>query len=197
MSGTSMATPHAAGVAALILSIKPSLTAAQCADIMRLTADPLKDNPADPIPNDNYGWGCVNAFAAVNRASPPVSTAILCQPSKAILCPPKTTLIQCQQVSQQIVCQLTVPVTCPQSQLVVCQASQLVLCKTTPIICQVHTNPVICQVASGAITCVPSVSLGCQSIACNPGNPGEPGFQGGTMSSDDPYAPDYSDDPVE
>jgi len=66
MSGTSMATPHVAGVAALILSIKPSLTAAQCANILRQTADPLKDNAADPVPNNNYGWGCVNAFAAVS-----------------------------------------------------------------------------------------------------------------------------------
>ena len=43
MSGTSMASPHVAGVAALVLSCNGSLTGAQVADILRQTARPLRD----------------------------------------------------------------------------------------------------------------------------------------------------------
>jgi subtilisin family serine protease len=194
MSGTSMATPHVAGVAALILSIKPSLTAAQCADILRQTADPLKDSAADPVPNNNYGWGCVNAFAAVNRASPPVSTAILCT-SRTIVC--RSVAIACPSVT--IVCQ-SVSVSCP-SHTIVCQ-SQPVVCHTSPILCHVNTSPVICQVASATVLCAPSAATFCPSVACHPGgNPGDPIFQPGgqigLLSADDPYAPDYGNDPAE
>lgn len=68
MSGTSMATPHVAGVAALIKAAKPAATGAEIAEILRSTARPLRDNPADPVPNDRYGFGCVDAQAAVNKA---------------------------------------------------------------------------------------------------------------------------------
>jgi subtilisin family serine protease len=89
MSGTSMATPHVAGVAALVLSINPGLTGAQAAEILRQTARPLRDNPGDPIPNNNYGFGCVDAQAAVNRAGPPVirpSTLTPCRPTQPVFC---------------------------------------------------------------------------------------------------------------
>ncbi len=69
-SGTSMATPHVSGVAALVKSCKPSLTSAQIADILRTTARPLKDNPADLVPNDRYGYGLVDAKVAVDKACP-------------------------------------------------------------------------------------------------------------------------------
>jgi subtilisin family serine protease len=68
--GTSMASPHVAGVAALVKSCNPSLTAAQIADILRTTARPLKDTAADPVPNDRYGYGLVDAKAAVDKACP-------------------------------------------------------------------------------------------------------------------------------
>ncbi|EWT03544.1 serine protease [Intrasporangium oryzae NRRL B-24470] len=106
LSGTSMATPHVAGVAALIRSVKPSATVAEVTDILRTTARPLRDAPADPVPNDSYGWGCVDAAAAVNKASPIVTrlrTPVLpCRPPLTFppfcgplrtpiqICPPRT-----------------------------------------------------------------------------------------------------------
>ncbi len=80
MSGTSMATPHVAGVAALVRSCNPGLTAAQVGQILRDTARNLRDAPIDPVPNDRYGWGCVDAKAAVDRACPPVKHKVADDP---------------------------------------------------------------------------------------------------------------------
>ena len=213
MSGTSMATPHVAGVAALILSIKPALTSAQCADILRQTADPLKDNPADPIPNNNYGWGCVNALAAVNRASPPFSSTIICHQTSPITCV-ATTPISCHP-SIAIVCQTspivchvqTTPITCLQTTPIACHVSAAVICQTSPVVCQIQTSAITCQLThnigcqpSAAVVCPSgpvcgpqSLACGVQSLACgHPGNPGVPGFgMGAQWNNDDPYAPDY------
>lgn len=68
MSGTSMACPHVAGVAALVWSAKPTLTNVQLRSALRATAD----NPW----NDawRYGYGLVNALAAyqyVTGGTPP------------------------------------------------------------------------------------------------------------------------------
>jgi subtilisin family serine protease len=58
--GTSYACPIAAGVAALLLSVNPSLTPMEILDILRQTAS----NSSSP---DNLiGWGIVDALAAVN-----------------------------------------------------------------------------------------------------------------------------------
>ena len=66
--GTSMAAPHVSGVAALVKSCDPRLKGSEIAQIMRDTARALKDDPADPVPNDSYGHGLVDAKAAVNKA---------------------------------------------------------------------------------------------------------------------------------
>ncbi|WP_301335751.1 S8 family serine peptidase [Bdellovibrio bacteriovorus] len=61
--GTSMATPHVAGVAALMKAANKSLTGAQVKEILKRTATPLGPNTAN-----EYGAGLVNAEAAVNAA---------------------------------------------------------------------------------------------------------------------------------
>jgi hypothetical protein len=75
-NGTSMATPHVAGVAALVKSCKMSLTAAEIAQILRDTARNLRDNPTDPVPNNSYGFGLIDARAAIDRACPIIPPTI-------------------------------------------------------------------------------------------------------------------------
>ncbi len=64
-TGTSMATPHVAGVAALLLQASPDLTPAELKDVLKRTATPLAENLPDP----DSGWGIVNAFAAVSAVT--------------------------------------------------------------------------------------------------------------------------------
>ncbi|MDO4985714.1 MAG: S8 family serine peptidase [Prevotella sp.] len=59
--GTSAACPQVAGVAALMLSFNPQLTADQVRNKLRMTARDLGDFG----PDDTYGCGLVNAYAAV------------------------------------------------------------------------------------------------------------------------------------
>ena len=59
-SGTSMAAPHVAGLAALLLQSNPLLTPDEIEDILQKTAEPL----GAVIPNNDFGWGLVNAYAA-------------------------------------------------------------------------------------------------------------------------------------
>jgi len=60
-AGTSLASPYAAGVAALLLSVNPDLTADQVEEALRKSAVDLDAPGYDP----NYGWGFVNAANAV------------------------------------------------------------------------------------------------------------------------------------
>lgn len=60
MSGTSMAAPTAAGVAALLWSLNPALSATQIADIMTGTATDLGTAGRD----DYFGYGQVDAYQA-------------------------------------------------------------------------------------------------------------------------------------
>ena len=68
-SGTSFSAPIVAGVAALVLSANPSLTAAQVTSVLKQSADDLGSAGWDPV----YGSGRVNADRAVSLAggSPP------------------------------------------------------------------------------------------------------------------------------
>lgn len=64
-NGTSMASPHVAGVAALVKAANKNLTAAQVRKILSETADSLEANPERP---NEFGTGLVNAKAAVEMA---------------------------------------------------------------------------------------------------------------------------------
>jgi subtilisin family serine protease/PKD repeat protein len=70
LNGTSFASPYAAGVAALVLSINPSLGATEVERIMQRSCVDL----GAPGYDTTYGWGFVNAYNAVMLASTP-STA--------------------------------------------------------------------------------------------------------------------------
>ncbi|MGH7606305.1 MAG: S8 family serine peptidase, partial [Gemmatimonadales bacterium] len=63
LSGTSMASPHAAGVAALVLSRNPALTPDQLRAVLRTSAVDLGAPGWDPL----FGYGRVNARAAVEQ----------------------------------------------------------------------------------------------------------------------------------
>ena len=66
--GTSMATPHAAGVAALVIGNSNAQTPDQVRAALQETADDLGALSRD----DTYGWGLVNAAAALSwSAGPP------------------------------------------------------------------------------------------------------------------------------
>ncbi len=72
--GTSSASPLAAGVGALILSVNPDLTAVQVRDLMRSTADKIGGATYAGGFNSFYGYGRINANAAVNASVPPTIT---------------------------------------------------------------------------------------------------------------------------
>lgn len=72
-SGTSMATPHVAAVAALVWSQNPGWTNAQVRAALEATAEDL----GTPGRDDSYGWGLVRAKAAVDflESAAPDTTA--------------------------------------------------------------------------------------------------------------------------
>lgn len=61
MNGTSFSSPYTAGVAALIVSVKPEVTPSEIETVMRQTCVDMGTAGYDT----NYGWGHVNAGAAV------------------------------------------------------------------------------------------------------------------------------------
>ena len=87
LSGTSMASPHVAGVAALVLSRNNGLTADQVANISAQRRSRCATTPPTRCPNDQYGHGLVQAGAAVAAAAPVIKTLqIACQQSFHLVC---------------------------------------------------------------------------------------------------------------
>jgi uncharacterized repeat protein (TIGR01451 family) len=60
--GTSMATPHVSGVAALLRGVSPTLSITRTVQLITSTVVPL----GTTIPNNDTGWGRVDGFAAVS-----------------------------------------------------------------------------------------------------------------------------------
>jgi subtilisin family serine protease len=87
INGTSMACPAVAGVAALVRSANPGLTALEVRRLLMDTSDhrtaggkqpPSSVDPFDVDPNyhPSWGWGEVDAFAAVKEAIHPLTTQV-------------------------------------------------------------------------------------------------------------------------
>jgi subtilisin family serine protease len=66
-TGTSMSSPHVAGVAALLLGANPGMTNAQLRARLQSTAVPL----GPPGRNDRTGYGVVNAYNALTNSAGP------------------------------------------------------------------------------------------------------------------------------
>lgn len=70
LSGTSMASPIAAGIAALVKSVHPDWTPDQVGEQVRITSDPI--DSLNPSFQQQLGFGRVNAFRALTVVSPSV-----------------------------------------------------------------------------------------------------------------------------
>ncbi|MGE6630453.1 S8 family peptidase [Bacillus sp. NPDC077027] len=67
--GTSMASPHVAGVAAIVKQAKPKWSTAKIKAVLMNTAEKLYDVNGDPSPHNTQGTGSVRIIEALNASS--------------------------------------------------------------------------------------------------------------------------------
>ncbi len=101
-SGTSFSSPVVAGVAALVLSVNPTLSNSQILDVLKQSADDLGPAGYDAT----YAYGRVNAFRAVSAVSPsiPSSSPEVLPPVEQ---PPTGTLVNTNPPAETVVPSLT------------------------------------------------------------------------------------------
>ncbi len=87
-SGTSFSTPITAGIAALILSVRPDYTPMQVINLLKSTAVQHYD-PDIPktrrYPNNFYGWGIVNAWNAIKKLGLVSSNTLVAHTTDSLL----------------------------------------------------------------------------------------------------------------
>lgn len=80
--GTSAACPQVAGVAALILSLRPDLTGSEVRNVLCTTARDL----GNPGRDDTFGYGLVDAYAALNSINYSISgKTVLCDTANYVI----------------------------------------------------------------------------------------------------------------
>jgi hypothetical protein len=170
-----------------MLSRNPALTSAHVANLLRNTATPLRDAPGDPVPNDSYGAGLVQAAEAVRQAAPVIKTLqVTCQKSFVVVCQ-KSLVTVCNSVPLCVPTVADCPslhIVCQKSLVTVCVSKNI--CPTTPILC-LDVRSIACP-SRGA----------CPTIACGPGEDLGGGFDAGNAAWEgydphgyDPYSTEY------
>lgn len=89
LGGTSMASPQVAGIVALMLQKAPTLSNVEIRDFLHQTA--VADSFTNTVPNNLYGWGKVNALAALQAVTGTTSTLTLSTTENAITVYPNPT----------------------------------------------------------------------------------------------------------
>lgn len=80
MTGTSMACPHVAGIAALMLEAKPGMNASKVKHLLRKTAEPkgsVYNSELHETYSREYGFGRVNAYEALRGAKEDYQTVTI------------------------------------------------------------------------------------------------------------------------